>query len=156
MTFVETLARDIARRLIAVPGWAASVDQIIASLGTMRGAIAINCANHPGIVDPNHTAGAVIARAAALLREVATGEPMDVITRYSDLMPADIRAKLMEGAIAVLRDAGATVETFKDEAGETFLHIVGLDSDALGVPADELDRIASQTPKPAGSLHRVQ
>lgn len=156
MSFVETLARDIARRIIAVPGWAASVDQIITSLGTMRGAIAINAADHPGVVDPNRTAGAVIARAAAILREVATANPEVVLSEYLDLLPAELRAKLLAGAVEVLRDAGATVEEFRDDNGEVFLKVQGLDADLLGIPADEMDRIARMAPGPAGQMHRVQ
>ncbi len=155
-SFTERTARDLARRIIAVPGWASNLDSTIAGLGSLRASLTSECTAHPGVIDPNRTAGAIHARAAVILREVATASPEVVLSDYLDLLPADLRAKLMAGAIAVLTEVGAIVETFKDDSGETFLQVQGLDPNALGIPAEEMDRIIGMVPGPVGQMHRVQ
>lgn len=155
-SFIERTARDLARRIIAVPGWASNLDSTIAGLGSLRASLTNECASHPGVIDPNRTATAVVARAAAILHEVATASPEVVLSEHLDLLPADLRTQLRAGAIEVLRDAGATVEEFRDDRGEVFLRVQGLDAESLGIPADEFDRIASMAPGPVGQMHRVQ
>ena len=56
----------------------------------------------------------------------------------------------------VLADCGVEVERYKDDAGETFLKLNGVEK--LGVPEDEITRfnaIAVDLPTPVGQLHRV-
>ena len=71
-------------------------------------------------------------------------------------MPMDIQKKIHNGAMEVLSDSGVEVEQFKDETGQTFLRLNGIER--LGIPDDEMDRMhamAGELPVPVGSLSRV-
>ncbi len=88
---------------------------------------------------------------------LAANDTDTVIGKYFDLMPADIQAKIHNGAMKVLSDCGVDVEKFKDDTGTTYLRLNGVEK--LGIPDDEVARInslADDLPLPVGKLHRVQ
>jgi len=139
---IETTARQLVAKLIAAPGWGEKVEEIIPALADMLRATDT----------PHHEA--LAARAAAILRDMATANPEVIFANYLDLLPADLRALMLGEAIEVLKECGATVETFKDEAGTTFLRLGNVE--ALGIPEEEMDRLNATAPGPVGPLHRVQ
>jgi len=100
MTDTEATARDLARRIIAVPGWAADLGGTVAAVRDLLAATA----------DDPDIARQVGDRAAAILQEVAT-EPMALIERYPDLLPHERRVAMLGGALEALRDG-------RDAAGE--------------------------------------
>ena len=139
---IETTARHLVANVIAAPGWGEKVEEIIPALAdTLR-----------ATDTPHHEA--ISARAAAILREVATCNPEVIFEKYLDLLPADLRALMLGKAIEALKESGATVETFKDEAGTTFLKLGNVE--ALGIPEEEMERLNAMAPGPVGPLHRVQ
>lgn len=139
-SMIEAAARDIARKVIAVPGWCADVVGVVVAV---RDAIlAIGGPDRWRLAD----------RTEAILREVAA-DPAALIDRYPDLLPADLLAVMTAKAVEVLKDAGATVETFKDDDGTTFLRLENVE--ALGISADEMECMAAGAPDPTGRLHRL-
>lgn len=138
---IETTARQLAAKVIAAPGWAGQVDAVCEALADM---VKASGAPHPE---------ALATRACAILREVAA-EPMALVERYPDLLPPELRAVLLAEALAVIREAGATVEEFRDSASTPFLRLGKVE--ALGIPQEEMDRLNATAPGPVGPLHRVQ
>ncbi len=152
---IESTARGIAADLIAVPGWASDLEWMCQEAHEVAKVAAEHAAGLPVFegIDVAPLFRAAGERAAAILREVAA-EPMALIERYPDLLPAELRALMTAKAIEVLQDAGASVETFKDDEGTTFLRLENVE--ALRIPADEMERINATAPDPVGALHRVQ
>jgi len=80
-----------------------------------------------------------------------------IIGQFFYLIPQELKDKMHKRAMAVLYDCGIAVEQFKDEAGETFLKVDGIEK--LGIPAGDMARMkamAGDMPVPVGQLHRVQ
>lgn len=142
---VEKLARDLAREAIA------------------RGAAHANCV-HETIAElleypiPEKEPAAtiwpqMIARVAAILREVSV-DPLLLTNRYLDLIPEELEKILMEGAIKAIRDGGADVTVGKDETGETYLCVTGIEQ--LGIPKEHLEKAVSLGRPPIGKISTVQ
>ncbi|MEI8397355.1 MAG: hypothetical protein WCF85_21770 [Rhodospirillaceae bacterium] len=131
--------RNLIRRIVSMEGWAALPPRrvramVITEIGNGLGGIA----------------------ALSFLDRLRQAPELLLQPENFDLLPPDIQAKISAGAERVLKDCGVQVERFKDETGQTFLRLHGIER--LGIPDNELARmnaLADNPPTPVGQLHRV-
>ena len=146
---VERIARDLARAVIAIPGWAANVESVCANIRDQARILG----EEQGFV----AAWTVVAeRATEILKDAATCGPDAFLARYLDMLPADLRREMFGRAKAVLRESGVTFDEFKDEIGETYLRVENTEALRQMVPDDVLNEAAAMGAVPVGELSRVQ
>lgn len=95
----------------------------------------------------------MISRTVTILREVSA-DPLLLTNRYLDLIPDELHKILMEGAVQAMRDCGADVTIGKDETGETYFSVTGIEK--LGIPKEHVEKAASMGRPPVGKISTVQ
>lgn len=153
-TRIEQIARQAASLAVNTDGW---IDNLDALCSMIRNQFIDKANQCPHAAQDLH---AVANRAEDILRgyhaALAANDIGTVIGLYFDLMPPELQAKINNGAIDVLRDSGVQVDQFKDESGQTFIRMNGIEK--LEIPDSEISRmnaIAGDLPSPVGELHRV-
>ncbi|OSQ34368.1 hypothetical protein [Thalassospira sp. MCCC 1A01428] len=93
----------------------------------------------------------------ALLDDLTGITPERMLIDYPDLLPPDLRAKLFNGAIEVIRDMGLGVDVLKDDDGEDIVRLTVPDDCKMPQEdIDELTRLAEPYAVKRKRLHRVQ
>ena len=117
-TKIEQIVRSSAKVIVDMDGWMSCIDAV--SL-RMRGEFMDGAKKDAHAAPLFH---AVADRTEAILRgyhaALAANNTETAIGRYFDLMPADIKAKINNGAMAVLKDSGVESKSTKMILGRPF------------------------------------
>lgn len=154
---IETLARELAGSALRQQDWRLQIDPLCAAL-----------AQAAPQIKPARDRKAVLARAAFILRHMATTDFATLGRLYFDLLPPDNNHPLTSAVLAALSDrravldmlraAGMEPRLMKDEDGTTFLVIDGLEqADGLSPVMKDAIRAAMtvDAPCPHGGLHAL-
>jgi len=151
---VESIARGAASVIVDLAGWMVDINN---TCSRMRQEF-MDAAKK----DPKSAANfrLVADRAEEILRgyhaAVETNDAGAIIGQFLYLIPQELQDKMHKRAMTVLADCGIAAEQYKDETGETFLKVDGIEK--LGIPAGEMARMhamAGDMPTPVGELRRV-
>ena len=142
---IEELARDVCREVLEkIPGWFRIIDQITAS---MKKQTAELFEDRPVSYE---LAAMSIDRAGEILKEIWECQTNEAVDKYWDILPKALKQKMFEDAKEALRGLGVNVVEMRNEAGEPWVRVSGLEG---FIDEDEIDRLVDEFEQEVPVLH---